>query len=75
LGRFYGGGPQKQKLQCTRIEVNFQRLPISKQPSIIMTELNGKIAIVTGSSSGIGFAIAEKLARKGAALSIVGLGV
>jgi 3-oxoacyl-[acyl-carrier protein] reductase len=35
-----------------------------------MSELNGKIAIVTGSSSGIGRAVAEGLARKGAAVAI-----
>ena len=35
-----------------------------------MTEMNGKIAIVTGSSSGIGRAVAEGLARKGAAVVV-----
>lgn len=35
-----------------------------------MGELSGKVAIVTGSSSGIGRAIAEGLARKGAAVVV-----
>lgn len=35
-----------------------------------MGELSGKIAIVTGSSSGIGRAIAEGLARKGATVVV-----
>jgi short-subunit dehydrogenase len=34
-------------------------------------ELNGKLAIITGGSSGIGFAIAEALAKKGARILIV----
>jgi 3-oxoacyl-[acyl-carrier protein] reductase len=35
-----------------------------------MSDLNGKIAIVTGSSSGIGRAVAEGLARKGTAVAV-----
>jgi 3-oxoacyl-[acyl-carrier protein] reductase len=35
-----------------------------------MSELNGKVAIVTGSSSGIGRAVAEGLARRGAAVVV-----
>jgi NAD(P)-dependent dehydrogenase (short-subunit alcohol dehydrogenase family) len=35
-----------------------------------MSELSGKIAIITGSSGGMGRAIAEGLARKGAAVAV-----
>jgi NAD(P)-dependent dehydrogenase (short-subunit alcohol dehydrogenase family) len=37
-------------------------------------ELNGRKAIVTGSTAGIGFAIAEGLARAGASVVINGRG-
>lgn len=37
---------------------------------MINYELNGKVAMVTGAASGIGFAVAEKLAQSGAAVSL-----
>ena len=35
-----------------------------------MSKLNGKVAVVTGASKGIGAAIARKLAQEGAAVVV-----
>ena len=45
-----------------------------RYPSILdMFRLDGKVAIVTGGAKGIGFALAEELGRRGAALLIADL--
>ena len=53
----------------------YQRLQIEAQPSLASVMiLEGKIALVTGSTSGIGLAIARALSAEGARLMINGFG-
>src|SRR5580698_4417856 len=48
--------------------------PVSPRPSKVIPMLKGKVALVTGSTSGIGLAIARACAKEGADIVINGFG-
>lgn len=64
--------PSTGKLLCKPIELKRMRIHAHPRPFPMNLQLIQKVALVTGSTAGIGLAIAQKLAEEGAEVIITG---